>query len=336
MPSTPTRPYNCSTSVALCTYNGARYIQEQVESILRQTLPVDEIVICDDGSTDNTLQIVESLQTKTPTNIRIFRNETNLGICANFQKAVNLCNGDIIFLSDQDDIWLPQKTQMITEWFSKNPCKNVVFSDAYLINESGELISKDTLFERIGFAKKYREYFDDGCELSVFYYCNHATGATMALRKQYQFAQYCSPHILHDEVIALLSIQESSLGYISEPLVNYRIHSTQGMSIPASIEDSEKRFNEEHILNPTLHSTRTSRWSFPLSDNTQSYKEFLHIRIKNKLSAVGFLVPLFRIKQYKLLYNNRYTSFMHYDMVASAKHTLFRIGRKFHLPSYQK
>lgn len=323
-------------SVALCTYNGEKYIGEQLKSILTQELPVDEIVICDDGSTDSTIQIIEYIKKTASIDIRVYCNECTLGVCANFQKAVDLCRGDIIFLSDQDDIWLPQKTQIITEWFSKNPGKNVVFSDAYLINDCGDVVSEDTLFERIGFAKKYRGYFDAGCELSVFYYCNHATGATMALRKQYQFAQYCSPHILHDEIIALLSIQESSLGYISKPLIHYRIHSSQGMSIPDSIEASESRFNEEHILNPALHSTRAFRWSFPLSDNTQSYKEFLLLRAKNKLSAAGFLLPLLRAKQYKRLYRKRYISFMRYDMAASVKHTLSRIGRKFHLFSNQK
>lgn len=78
-------------SVALCTYNGSKYIEEQLRSILNQTMQVDEIVICDDGSRDDTIQIIEEVKKEALTDIRIYRNETNLGVCANFQKAVDLC-----------------------------------------------------------------------------------------------------------------------------------------------------------------------------------------------------------------------------------------------------
>ena len=169
-----------TTSVALCTYNGAQHIRKQVESIISQTVPVDEIVICDDRSSDNTLHIIEQIQQQTHTNILVYRNETNLGVCANFQKAVNLCTGDIIFLSDQDDVWVPEKVKTIIDWFYLNPSKNVVFSDAILIDSDGHTIG-NSLFNRVGFSEEYRKYFDAGCELPVFY-CNHATGATMAIR----------------------------------------------------------------------------------------------------------------------------------------------------------
>ena len=77
-------------SVALCTYNGEKYIREQIESIINQTMLVDEIVVCDDGSTDDTLNVIKQINAETPVNIRIYQNETNLGVCANFQKAVKL------------------------------------------------------------------------------------------------------------------------------------------------------------------------------------------------------------------------------------------------------
>ena len=121
-------------SVALCTYNGAKYIEEQIRSILDQTLPVDEIVVCDDGSTDETPQIVEEIAKDVSVDIHVYRNDNNLGVCANFQKAVDLCQGDIVFLSDQDDIWYPHKVKTIVDWFDNNPNKSVVFSNADLID----------------------------------------------------------------------------------------------------------------------------------------------------------------------------------------------------------
>ena len=169
-------------SVALCTYNGAKYIEEQILSILDQTMPVDEIVVCDDGSTDETLLIINRIKEKSLAEIRVFCNETKLGVCDNFQKAVDLCRGDIIFLSDQDDVWYPHKVKTIVEWFEQHADKSVVFTNAELVNGEGKLATADKLFDRVGFSKKYRVYFDAGCELSVFYYCNHATGATMAIK----------------------------------------------------------------------------------------------------------------------------------------------------------
>ncbi|MDO9153719.1 MAG: glycosyltransferase [Paludibacter sp.] len=83
-------------SVALCTYNGEKFIEEQLNSILNQTLPVEEIVICDDGSTDNTLNIINLFE-QNNRNIKVFRNKNNLGTIKNFEKAISLTSGDIIF-----------------------------------------------------------------------------------------------------------------------------------------------------------------------------------------------------------------------------------------------
>jgi len=99
-----------TTSVALCTYNGAKYIEEQLRSIIDQTHRVNEIVVCDDGSIDETLEIVEKIKQQTSDiDFKISVNKPNLGVCANFDKAIHECSGDIIFLSDQDDIWMKNK-----------------------------------------------------------------------------------------------------------------------------------------------------------------------------------------------------------------------------------
>ena len=84
-------------SVALCTYNGEIYLREQLESILEQTLPPDEIIICDDGSTDATIKILEEFRRKSFTSVKVYCNKENLGVSKNFEKAISLCSGDIIF-----------------------------------------------------------------------------------------------------------------------------------------------------------------------------------------------------------------------------------------------
>lgn len=96
-------------SIAMATYNGAKYLQEQLDSFVAQTRQPDELVVCDDVSTDTTVDILESFRQQAPFTVRIYRNEKNLGYIKNFEKALSLCTGDIIFLSDQDDVWFNNK-----------------------------------------------------------------------------------------------------------------------------------------------------------------------------------------------------------------------------------
>ena len=93
-----------------------------MSSILSQSKKVDEIIVCDDCSLDRTIEIIKNIsESNKDVDIRIYENESNLGVCANFEKAVCLCNGDIIFLSDQDDVWMPNKVECIVAWFENNP-----------------------------------------------------------------------------------------------------------------------------------------------------------------------------------------------------------------------
>src|SRR4051812_35139545 len=102
-------------SVALCTFNGDKFLVEQLESILSQDLPVDEIIVCDDRSSDETLYLIDTFIRKYPGVIKLHQNESTLTSIRNFEKAIGLCTGDIVFLSDQDDVWLPEKTKITVD-----------------------------------------------------------------------------------------------------------------------------------------------------------------------------------------------------------------------------
>lgn len=228
-------------SVALCTYNGEKYITSQIESILNQSLPVDEIVVCDDGSKDETINIINSIKSNCSIKITVHQNENNLGVCANFEKAISLCKGDIIFLSDQDDIWETDKVETIVSWFDKHKDKSAVFTDAKLITDNGAPFIEKTLWECVGFNKKMRKYFDKGLALESFF-INKATGATMAIRKelQFSFAKFCNnDNVLHDYCIALKALDNNKLGYIDKPLIKYRIHNTQQAGISYQLNHPE-------------------------------------------------------------------------------------------------
>lgn len=106
-------------SIALATYNGARFLQEQLNSLVSQTLLPNELVVCDDNSTDETVNIIANFKSTAPFEVRILKNEVNIGYTKNFEKAMSLCTGDLIFLCDQDDFWFSNKIMLIQQ-FTKN------------------------------------------------------------------------------------------------------------------------------------------------------------------------------------------------------------------------
>lgn len=124
------------TSIALATYNGDKFLQEQLESYLIQTVLPDELVIVDDCSKDNTLMIINTFKETAPFDVKVYLNETNLGYTQNFNKALQLCNNDLIFISDQDDVWLPNKIEYMVNSASSHPDKDVFISDASIVNNN--------------------------------------------------------------------------------------------------------------------------------------------------------------------------------------------------------
>ena len=219
-------------SVALCTYNGEKYITQQLESIANQTTHVDEIVVCDDCSTDNTIQLVYDFSKRHPEiKTIIIENETNIGVRLNFEKALNTCNGDIKFLSDQDDVWFPNKVETIVTYFENNKDITVVFSNATLIDSENNQLTKYTFFECNGLDNYGLNLFDKGYQLNIFITGSRACGATMAIRKDVVCNFNYPTQLYHDYILALEAILNNSLGYITTPLMQYRIHDKQKVGL---------------------------------------------------------------------------------------------------------
>src|ERR1700704_2935070 len=107
--------------VALCMYNGADFLSEQLESIAAQTRLPDELVVCDDGSSDDSTDIVRNFAKNASFPVRLEVNEKNLGSTKNFEKAIGLCNGDIISLADQDDVWKLHKLAVLEAALKNHP-----------------------------------------------------------------------------------------------------------------------------------------------------------------------------------------------------------------------
>lgn len=216
------------TSVALCTYNGEKFLAEQLDSILNQTAQIDEIIVCDDGSTDRTIEILQNYHKAHPKLFHIHQNVQNLRSVKNFEKAIQLCTGDIIFLSDQDDIWQPEKAERFINYFHDHKHIDVVCSNGFGINENGELLDVLTVWDVPEMLEKQGKCIDFHTTFSIV--GNIATGANMALRKSFLPKVLPFPVIKdyhHDEWIAMNAAYGKKFGFIIEKLTKYRQHSSQ-------------------------------------------------------------------------------------------------------------
>lgn len=150
----------------MATYNGEPFIQRQLESFIEQRRQPDEIVICDDCSSDSTLSIVKKFASNAPFEVKFFENSKNLGYKKNFEKALSLCTGDLIFLSDQDDVWLPEKISVIEQEFSKNGNIFLVRSNM-IIADSDLQPSRNTQLSNITALGMRTTEFNTGCGMAM-------------------------------------------------------------------------------------------------------------------------------------------------------------------------
>lgn len=215
----------------MCTYNGEKYLREQLQSIAAQTRLPDELVICDDGSSDATPEIIEEFARSAPFPVRLFRNPQNLGSTKNFEKAIGLCTGDLIALCDQDDIWMPEKLALQAEMMERDPELGGVFSDAELIDAASRPFGK-RLWASVPFTLPAQRRFQAGCGMDVLLKGNVVTGATLMVRASLRSRfMPIPPFRVHDGWIALLTAFRSPLRLVEEPLIQYRIHASQQIGI---------------------------------------------------------------------------------------------------------
>jgi glycosyltransferase involved in cell wall biosynthesis len=198
-------------SICLAAYNGGQYINIQLQSILAQIDDLDEIIIVDDCSTDETVKVIENIADK---RIRLIKNSVNLGVVKSFEKAILNANSDIVFLSDQDDIWKGDKVSQYTEIFTTNKDVTLIISNAEIIN--GEGASTKDLFFKNGFP----------LSVSKNLISNHFLGCSIAFRKNAIKQMYPFPVNvpMHDWWIGLNHLIYGKVHFIKVPLLLYRRH----------------------------------------------------------------------------------------------------------------
>lgn len=198
-------------SVCIATYNGEKYIVEQLKSILQQLGKNDEIIISDDHSKDNTLEVVRYLK---DVRIKIFMNENENGYSKNFENAINKSSGDIIFISDQDDVWMPTKVQTMIKALSNS---SLAVHNASIVDENLNMIHNshfDLYHVKSGFFENF---------LKTRY-----IGACMAFRREILEKYLPLPEnqklCAYDYWLTLIAEYYYNVELIQEPLIKYRRH----------------------------------------------------------------------------------------------------------------
>lgn len=210
-------------SVALCSLNGARFLPQQLDSLLTQTHLPDELVVCDDGSADNTTAILESFARHSPFPVRLVCNPQRLGVVKNFEQAISLCKGEIIALSDQDDVWHPTKLEQLVRAMTE-PGVGLAFSDAEVVDERVAPLGY-TMWQRVGFSRNEQERMVAGDAFDVLLKHFVVTGATLAFRANLRpLLLPLPPEWHHDAWIASIAAAATTLRPIANTLVQYRQH----------------------------------------------------------------------------------------------------------------
>ena len=246
-----------SLSVALASYNGERYIAEQLDSIARQTRLPDELVISDDASTDSTPAIIQDFAQRVPFPVRFLQHE-RLGSTRNFELAIAACQGDIIFLCDQDDVWYPNKTEIIEAAFMNQPHAGAVFTDADVVDENLRPLGSQ-LWRFFRFKSEEQAQLAAGDALGVLLRHPVATGATMAFRSSFRDFLLPMPPTWHDAWIALLIGAASHLVALPTPLIAYRQHSHNQVGVPRRGRNRDKTVADIYGPRVLLYETAQAR-----------------------------------------------------------------------------
>ncbi|WP_405335424.1 glycosyltransferase family 2 protein [Fibrobacter sp.] len=211
-------------SVCMATFNGGKFIREQLESILSQLPPDAEIIIADDGSTDDTLLVVDSLN---ESRIRVLPAERHLGVIYNFERALRASKGEIVFLADQDDVWLPGKVEKCLAALNE---ADLVMHDAFLLGHSDAF---ESAWVRNGKLSDIRTYRNG---VVANWWKNSFTGCCMAFRRNVLDKALPFPKNLpmHDQWLGLVAEKYFKVSYVNEPLVEYRQHSSNATHIEKS------------------------------------------------------------------------------------------------------
>jgi glycosyltransferase involved in cell wall biosynthesis len=276
--------------------------------VAAQTRPPDELVVCDDGSADATVRLVEEFAARAPFPVRLFVNERNLGSTRNFGRAISLCAGDLVALSDQDDVWHPEKLAKLEARFAARPGVGFLFTDAELVDEHLRPTGR-RLWASVGFGPHEQRLVRRGGAFGLLLPGWHVTGATMAFRAVFRKLLLEIPEdlaLIHDGWIALMVAAVAEADFIEEPLIKYRLHPRQQVGVAEKPREKHgmaaaaRRVNSyaELIRTAERARERLAAWGDPAAGPALRHLDarLTHLRARAGLPARGLrrLPPVLR------------------------------------------
>ena len=297
-------------SVAMCTYNGTKYLKEQLESIFTQTLRPDEIVITDDCSSDDTAAVAEKLLSGSGISHKVIINEKNSGVRRSFGSCIRACSGDIIFTADQDDVWDKDKIRLFADEFEKDEKTVFVFSNGELVDAELKSLGSDVWtslnLRRAGMCdhipqEKYRQ-------LMMYYWA--VPGTMMAFRRDFMEKAFPIPEKggwLHDSWLAINAPAFGNVVSIDKPLTLYRQHGKNTVGVKAA---SRSRRMEDKI--------QMQKVLFYLKRHGDRLSQFLELSSKDMPADYRELTES---------YIRLFRKYQHYESDGKLKKILFLMGR---------
>jgi glycosyltransferase involved in cell wall biosynthesis len=261
-------------SVAMATYNGGKYLAEQLDSILSQTRIPVEIIVCDDQSTDDTSEILENYSSKGL--LKYYINDQRLGFIGNFKKAVSLCKpGNYVALSDQDDIWLPSKLSLAAQYIKNIDVKDspaMVYSDLILVDQNKNLINPS-----------FRAELGQGgyifCLETLFFGC-FVNGCTMLMNPAMRSYFSTIPDqgaLNHDTWMSMIAYTFGKADIVPEPQVYYRSHANNA----TEVGDFKRKGRLNRLFAEIIHSFKKN----DLFEDQISFASEFYNTFQDKLSA---------------------------------------------------
>lgn len=279
---------NALVSVVLCTYNGDKFLAEQIDSVLRQTYAPLELIICDDASADGTREILKRYENNPV--VRIFLQEKNIGLIKNFAFATEQAQGTLVAFCDQDDIWLEHKIETLVDGMGSAP---LVYSDSLLVDEKGNSLNKKLSDLR-------KMYSGTDSRGYILYSC--VWGHGMLITKQ--LLKKSSPmneEIHHDIWLVFQAFLHGGIKYHGEVLTHYRQHSnSSSITLPQKLpsRNSDQRYTDYK---------RRLRWITILQQHERPefqpfYKKLLSLYTKNEQQEYVFPLVFFMLKYRRAMF----------------------------------
>lgn len=289
-------------SVIISAFNGEKYILQQLESILSQTLVPSEILICDDASNDNTVEIIKRFCNNTDIVIKLVEHKINEGVRNSFIELISKTVGDIVLFCDQDDYWYKNKIEEFVNVFKKDENIAAVLSNADIVDENLKKTGV-TLWKSLNFVPvtppniKY-----EMLKRNIF------TGMCMAIRKEWALTcPVCSEHMLHDEFFGWCACLNDKAIILDKPLAAYRQHANNVVGINQYTKFRGIKRTKEKILQSNIY-TRNKFKDLENIAFTRNYEIYQEIKKAEKFYSMR--VDLFKLGKLEAL-KNCFLSFIH-------------------------